>query len=84
MAQAIHRINAALSNEEGSAATLEAIKSPVLALRSITDECSDTYHTKLMEAQKSKAKSAGKDGISLFRWSQSSMVVGGIRMSCEG
>ena len=62
VAQAIHRINAALSNQEDSAATLEVLKSPVLALRSITDECSDTYRTKLMEAQKSKAESAGKDG----------------------
>ena len=58
-AQAIHRINVALANGEDSTATLEAIKSSVLALRSITDECSDTYRTKLMEAQRKKAESAG-------------------------
>lgn len=67
-AQAIHRINVALASGEDSAATLEALKSSTLALRSITDECSDTYRTKLMEAQKKKAESAGKRKQHEFVW----------------
>lgn len=63
VAQAIHTINVTLASQEDSAATLEAIKSPILALRSITDECSDNYHQKLLEAQRNKTKDAGREGI---------------------
>ena len=55
MATAIHAINAALV-EGGAEQVLATLKEPMLAIRSITDECAATYQTKLLEATEEKAQ----------------------------
>ena len=55
MAKAIHAINAALV-EGGAEEVLATLKEPMLAIRSITDECVATYQTKLLEATEEKGQ----------------------------
>lgn len=58
LAQSVCAINSAV--ESGNApTTLEALKSPAAGLRSITDECADTYHLKLTESQAEKETGTG-------------------------
>ena len=53
VAKAVHDINETVRSSE-SASTLTALKSSELSLRSITDECSETYHEKLLQARDGK------------------------------
>jgi len=55
VAKAIHAINSALL-EGAPEDVLAALKEPMLAIRSITDECAATYQAKLMEARGEKAQ----------------------------
>ena len=56
MAKAVHEINEMVKSSD-SASTLAALKSSDLMLRSITEECSDTYHEKLSQAKSEKSTS---------------------------
>lgn len=53
MARVICTINDNLDTSD-SATTLGSLKAPELALRSITDECADTYQEKLAAARNDK------------------------------
>ena len=53
MVKAVTEINKAIV-EGASEAVLEALKSPVVAIRSITDACADTYQEKLKVARAGK------------------------------
>jgi len=55
VAKAIHAINSALL-EGGAEDVLAALKEPLIAIRSITDECATTYQAKLVEATEEKAQ----------------------------
>ena len=55
MAKAIHAINSALL-EGGAEDVLAALKEPLIAIRSITDECATTYQAKLVETTEEKAQ----------------------------
>ena len=56
VAKAVHEINEMVKSSD-SASTLTALKSSDLMLRSITEECSDTYHEKLSQAKSEKSTS---------------------------
>jgi len=64
VSKAIHAINAALL-EGGAEDVLAALKEPLIAIRSITDECATTYQAKLVEAIEEKAQK----GIVYCLWS---------------
>ena len=53
MARVVCTINDNLATSD-VATTLGSLKAPELALRSITDECADTYHEKLAAARNDK------------------------------
>ncbi len=55
MAQSIAAINQALESDD-PAATLEALRAPAAAVRSVTDECAETYHEKLALARQEKVE----------------------------
>lgn len=48
-------INRALENDD-PASTLEAIKEPTISIRSITDNCTESYHEKLRAARQEKVE----------------------------
>ncbi|XP_065909989.1 ras GTPase-activating-like protein IQGAP1 [Dysidea avara] len=60
LAKAIHAINSTLL-EGGAEDVLAALKEPMIAIRSITDECAATYQAKLVEAMEEKAQKVGTD-----------------------
>ena len=53
MAKAIYSINSAVASGDPSA-TLEALKTPTAGIRSITEECAETYVEKLAAARQEK------------------------------
>ena len=55
-AEAVSAINRAVESSD-PAATLEAIKAPTVSIRSITDECTETYLERLREARQEKVDS---------------------------
>lgn len=58
VARAVSGINSAVSANDASA-TMEAIKAPQVVIRSITDECTDTYLEKLRTAVQEKIDNGG-------------------------
>ena len=64
VAKAIHAINSTLL-EGGAEDVLAALKEPMIAIRSITDECAATYQAKLVEAMEEKAQ---KGNIQLYNY----------------
>lgn len=61
VAHVVCTINSSLATSD-PATTLASLKAPELSLRSITDECADTYHEKLAAARNDKptGKELGK------------------------
>lgn len=60
MAEAVHHINSVVEEQDGGSDILTALKDPSLAMRSVTDECADTYREKLAVAKTTKQEQLGK------------------------
>ena len=69
VAEAVHHINSVVEEPDGDMLTalkepdgdmLTALKDPSLAMRSVTDECAQTYHQKLAAATATKQQELGE------------------------